>query len=39
MLGLSENPDEVAPYKFMKPAVKAIQDVVEKKLRIFNNLQ
>lgn len=36
--GLSENPDEVAPYKFLKPAVKAVQDVVEKKLRLFNNL-
>lgn len=37
-IGLSENPDEVAPYKFLKPAVKAVQDVVEKKLRLFNNL-
>ena len=38
MLGLSENSEEVAPYKFLKPAVKAVQDVVEKKLRLFNNL-
>jgi len=38
MLGLSENPDEVAPYKFLKPAVKAVQEVVDKKLRLFNNL-
>ncbi|MCX6701808.1 MAG: class II fructose-bisphosphate aldolase [Candidatus Zambryskibacteria bacterium] len=38
MLGLSENPDEVAPYKFLKPAVRAVQDVVDKKLRLFNNL-
>lgn len=37
-IGLTENPDEVAPYKFLKPAVKAVQDVVEKKLRSFNNL-
>ncbi len=37
-IGLSENPDEVAPYKFLKPAVKAVFDVVEKKLRLFNNL-
>ena len=36
--GLLENPDEVAPYKFLKPAVKAVQDVVEKKLKLFNNL-
>ena len=38
MKSLSENPDEIAPYKFLKPAVKAVQDVVEKKLKIFNNL-
>lgn len=37
-IGLTENPDEVAPYKFLKPAVKAVQDVVEKKLRFFNNI-
>ncbi len=37
-LSLQENPDEVAPYKILKPAVKAVQDVVEKKLRFFNNL-
>ncbi len=37
-IGLSENPDEIAPYKFLKPAVKAVQDVVEKKLRLFNSL-
>ncbi len=37
-LGLSENPDEVAPYKFLKPAVKAVQDVVTAKLKFFNNL-
>ena len=38
MLGLSENPDEVAPYKYLKPSVKAVQDVVEKKLKLFNNM-
>jgi len=37
-IGLSENPDEVAPYKFLRPAVAAVQDVVDKKLRFFNNL-
>lgn len=37
-IGLTENPDEVAPYKFLKPAVKAVQEVVEKKLRFFNNI-
>jgi len=38
MKGLAENPDEVAPYKFLKPSVKAVQEVVDKKLRFFNNL-
>ncbi len=37
-IGLAENPDEVAPYKFLKQSVKAVQDVVEKKLRFFNGL-
>jgi fructose-bisphosphate aldolase class II len=36
--GLTENPDEVAPYKFLKPSVKAVQDVVTSKLKFFNNL-
>lgn len=36
---LQENPEEVSPYKFLKPAVMAVQEVVEKKLRIFNNIQ
>lgn len=36
MRSLQENPEEVAPYKFLKPAVGAIQDVVEKKLKLFN---
>lgn len=35
---LQENPDEVAPYKIMKGAVAAMQKVVEKKLRLFNNI-
>ena len=38
MKSFSENPDEVAPYKFLKPAVQAVEDVVIKKLKIFNNL-
>ncbi len=36
---LSENPDEVAPYKFLKPAKLSMQKVVEDKLRIVNNFQ
>ncbi len=35
---LQDYPDEVAPYKFLKPGMLAVQDVVEKKLRQFNNL-
>jgi len=35
---LDANPDEVAPYKFSKPALEAMQAVVEKKLSIFNKL-
>lgn len=35
---LSESPDEIAPYKFLKEAVKEMQSVVEKKLSLFNNL-
>jgi fructose-bisphosphate aldolase class II len=35
---LQENPEEVAPYKFLKPGMLAVQEVVEKKLRFFNNL-
>ena len=38
MRSLSENPDEVAPYKFLKPAVQAVEDVVMKKLKVFNSL-
>jgi fructose-bisphosphate aldolase class II len=33
---LSENPDEVAPYKFLKPAKQAMQKIIEEKLKIFN---
>lgn len=35
---LQENPDEVAPYKFLKESVKEVQEVAEAKLRLFNNL-
>ncbi|MDE2038193.1 MAG: class II fructose-bisphosphate aldolase [Patescibacteria group bacterium] len=34
---LSEDPDQVAPYKYMKPAKLAMQKVVEDKLDIFYN--
>lgn len=35
---LLENPDEVAPYKIMKPTVLAMQKKVADKLRIFSNM-
>lgn len=35
---ISDNPDEVAPYKYLKPAKLAMQKVVEDKLHIVNNL-
>jgi fructose-bisphosphate aldolase class II len=37
-LSLQDNPDEVAPYKFLKPAVQAIQNVVEARLKLFNHI-
>ena len=37
-LSLQENSDEIAPYKFMRPAVEAVQKVVEKRLKLFNNI-
>jgi len=33
---LVENPDEVAPYKFAKCAVEAVEKLVEEKLKIFS---
>jgi fructose-bisphosphate aldolase class II len=33
---LSEDPDQVAPYKYMKPAKLAMRAVVIQKLRVFN---
>lgn len=35
---LQENPEEVAPYKFLKPGMLAVQEVVTNKLKFFNNL-
>ncbi len=35
---MAENPDEVAPYKIMKNSVDAVEEVVERKLKLFNNL-
>ncbi len=36
---LRENPNEVAPYKILKPAVEAIEEVVSNRLKLFNNLK
>ena len=35
---LSENPDEIAPYKYLRPALQEMQLAIEKKLALFNNL-
>ncbi|MFA6050292.1 MAG: class II fructose-bisphosphate aldolase [Candidatus Paceibacterota bacterium] len=35
---LDENPDEVAPYKIGKQSVRAVEEVVSEKLKIFNFL-
>ena len=36
---LAEDSDVVAPYKFMKPAVEAMQEVVERRLKLFSGLE
>lgn len=36
---LADDMDQVAPYKIMKPAVEAIQKVVEKRLRLFSGIE
>ncbi len=35
---LQENPDEIAPYKFMKSGVQEMQKVVEARLKLFNGM-
>ena len=35
---LGENPDEIAPYKFLKPSLAAMEKVVSQRLKLFNNL-
>lgn len=36
---LKENPNEIAPYKILEPAVKAIEKVVEQRLKLFNKIK
>ena len=38
MKALTDNPDEVSPYKYLRPAKQAMQKVVEEKLMLFNGL-
>ena len=38
-MSLKENPDEIAPYKYLKGAVMAVEKVAEEKLRIFNKIK
>lgn len=33
-----EKPDEIAPYKFLRPGLEAMQQVIEQRLKLFNNL-
>lgn len=35
---LGEDPDEIAPYKFLRPARDQMQSVVERRMALFNNL-
>ncbi len=37
--GLKDNPQEIAPYKILSPAVKEIQKIVADRLRLFNGLK
>lgn len=36
--GLAKNPDDIAPYKYLVPAVEDVKAVVLKKLKVFNGL-
>ncbi|MBU0723028.1 class II fructose-bisphosphate aldolase [Patescibacteria group bacterium] len=33
---LKENPDEIAPYRIMKPVVEAMQNVIEQRIKLFS---
>jgi len=35
---LADNPNEIAPYKILQPAVEAIEKVTEARLKLFNNI-
>ncbi len=38
-LSLQENPEEVAPYKILKNAVKAVEQVTSERLKLFNGIK
>jgi fructose-bisphosphate aldolase class II len=35
---LKDHADEIAPYKYMKPALEAMQEATEQRLKLFNNM-
>ena len=36
---LQENPDEIAPYRILKPTVQAVENKVLEKLKLFNGIE
>lgn len=38
MLALQEDPDEIAPYRYLKGAMQGVQHTVHERLRLFNRL-
>ncbi len=36
---LEESPNEIAPYRLMKPSLLAVQEVVEKRLKLFSSIK
>ena len=36
---LADNPGEIVPYKILKPAVDAIEKIVEERLKLFNGIK
>lgn len=35
---LSDNPKEIAPYRYLNPTIEAVEKVVTEKLKLFNNI-
>jgi fructose-bisphosphate aldolase class II len=36
---LEQNPDEIAPYKYLKVAIEEVEQAVEKRLKLFNGME